>query len=119
MVVDDDGALEDRGVIQNKADEFRNGQFIEIDVAVLKDFRAAGDDVVRAVFAFGDGFHDVIRSQRARKDVDRLVGDLVIVEPFTDLTATCATWRNQNLNHADIVHVLKGIFKMDEFMDGW
>ena len=105
MVIDDDRSLQDGRVLNHKVDQFGDGQIIEIDGRVLEDLGTAGDDVVGAVFAFGDGFLDVVGSQRAGKDVHRFVGNLIFFEPLTNFSAARATRGYQDFNHGVILHV--------------
>ena len=105
MVVDDDRSLQDGRVLDHEVNQFGDGHVIKVDGRVLEDLGPARDDVVGAVFAFGDGFLDVVGSQRAGKDVHRFIGDLIFFEPLTDFSAARATRGYQDFNHGVILHV--------------
>ena len=104
MVIDDDRAFEDRGVLADELNEFGDLHRIEVDVLFLDDLRTGGDDVIGPVLAFGDDLQDVVRGEIRAEDILRLIGDFLVIEPFFDFAAAGAAWRNVDFDHcADII----------------
>ncbi len=87
MIVDNDGTTEDAWVLEYEIDELAYLHLIEIDVVLKNDFAPRGDNIVRPVFAFGDNLFDVGFGELFRKDILRLVRDLLLIEPFFDFSA--------------------------------
>lgn len=103
MIIDDDRAFQDGWVLLYEGDEFGDGHRIEIDVILHDDFRTAGNDVIRAVFGFGDDFHQFLSAEFLAENIDGLVRDLLIVKPLFDFSAAGARWRCVNPNHVVII----------------
>lgn len=103
VVIDDDRTFQYGGIGQNEGTKFGDGHLIEIDVVFQYDFRTAGNDVIGAVFAFGNHFFDVLFGEVGRKDRFGDIGNLILVKPFFDLAARGATGGGVDFNHGKII----------------
>ena len=103
MVIDDDRSLEDGWVLLDKGDEFRDGHGIEVDIVFHHDLRTRGDDIIRAILAFGDDLDEFRARKLLAEDIMDLVGDALIVEPLPHFAAARAAWGSVDLDHTGII----------------
>lgn len=91
MVVNDDRAPQNRGVLADEIDQLTHGHVIEIDIVLRHDFTSWGDDVIGPVLRLGNDFLDVLDRKAVGKNVFLLIRDFLLIEPFLDFAATRAT----------------------------
>ncbi len=101
VVIDDDRAAENGGVIGDEGHELGDLHVIEVDVVLTDDFASWGNDIISPIFGFGDDFHDVLSSEGLAENILGLIRDLLVIEPFFDFAAAAAACGIINLDHRD------------------
>ena len=73
----------------------------------LNNLRTLGNDIVRPVFRLRNDFADIIRGEVGSEDVFGFIGNLLLIEPFFDLSAAGTGGGSVNLNHFFIKYTLE------------
>lgn len=109
MIINDDRPAEDRRVLADEIDELGNRHVIEVDVVLRNDLAARGNDIVGAVFRFGNNLHQVIARKFFAENILLFVRNILVVEPFFDFAATRATRGIIDFDHSAVI-VARAVF---------